>query len=114
MAYGVQNIIEIVEAGLSAGKLIVSLSDGVGLSDLKPALELAKLVKPAVDDAELALEEYLDMDDEEALQVNAVVAKFDIENDDVERAVKVAISVAIELRALAALFKKPEIVPVPA
>lgn len=104
---GVQNLLEVVDLGLSVGKLISSLANGVGFDDLKPALDAAKKVKPAIEDAALLVQEYLDMDDAEAKQVDDLAATFDIPDDKIEMAVKSAIHVAVELRALAQAFIKP-------
>jgi hypothetical protein len=103
----VKNILEAVDLGLSVGKLVSALADGVGLGDLPEALEAARKVKPALEDAGLIVLEYLDMDDAEAKQVDDLAAKFDIPNEKIEVAVKSAIHVAVELRVLAHLFQKP-------
>jgi len=105
---GTQNLKEIVDFGLSTGEVIAGLQDGVDLKDLGPALSAAKKAPAALKDASLAWDEYCDMDDAEALELeNFVVTEFDIPNDKVEEAIERGFKIACELRALIPLFKKP-------
>lgn len=105
---GIQNLKEILDFSISTGEVIAGLQDGVDLKDLAPALSAAKKAPAALKDADQAWDEYLDMDDAEALELeNFVVTEFDIPNDKVEEAIERGFKVAIELRGLVQMFKKP-------
>jgi hypothetical protein len=102
----VENVKELLAFGLAAGELISGIADGVGFDDLGKAVKAARLAAPAFKDAKLALDEYIGMQDSEALELEAfVMANFDIPDDAVESAIKMALKVVIELHDLAAIFK---------
>ncbi len=105
---GVQNLKEILDFSLSTGEVVAGLQDGVDLKDLAPALSAAKKAPAALKDAALAWDEYLDLDDAEALELeNFVVTEFDIANDRVEEVIEKTFKFAIELHDLVSMFKKP-------
>ena len=109
---GTKELKELVGLGLSSGELIAALADGVQISDLGKAVEVARAAGPGLKDAGKALDEYLAMTDAAALDLeNWVVAEFDIPDDKVEAAIEMALKVAIQLRDLVRLFvKKPAVV----
>lgn len=99
---------ELVGFGLSVGELVAALLDGIGVDDAEEALEVAMRAVPGITGADLALAEYVAMSDEEAAELEAfVIADFDIPADNVEAAVEGALKVAIMLRGLINIFKKP-------
>lgn len=104
----IQNLKEIVGCGLSAGELIASLSNGFGFDDVKPALETAKRIPAAAKDAKLALAEYQNMSDTQAMELEEFVQNdFDIANDVLELAIEKAINLVISLHELAQLIPVP-------
>lgn len=103
----VQNLQELVLFGLKAGELIAGVADGVGFDDVAKLLAVAKTAGPAFQDAGLALSEYANMSDAEAVGLETyVMANFDIKDDAVESAVVGALKVVMELHGLAKLFVK--------
>lgn len=100
MSVGVDNLKAVVALGLHLGELIDSLSDGVGLSDIGPALRVAKSVKPAIDavGGGKLVAELKDLSDEEKAELKAFVeSEFDISNDNLEQMIEKAIGVVVDL-----------------
>jgi hypothetical protein len=95
-----------LKLGFSLGKVIEALSDGFQLSDLGEILGAAKAIPGGLAAAPLALAQYLQMTDEEALPLEQwVVAEFDLKDDSVEHAIETALTVVIELHSLLKFFK---------
>lgn len=94
---------------LSVTELVFSVADGFSFGLIGKLVDVAKKAGPALAAAPQAALQYMQMSDDEALDVeNYVVAEFDIENDKVEAVIEQALKVAVELRSLVALFvKKP-------
>lgn len=103
----VQNFREILAFGLASGELLAGLSDGIGFDDVGKMIKAAKLALPALKDAKLALAEYANMSDSEAMgEEEFVMQNFDIVDNDVEATIKGALRIAIEVHELAQLFIK--------
>lgn len=105
--HGVENIKEIVLFAGRVARLIEAVADGFGVGDIFQAIAVAKLAPAAFKDIERAWDEYRDMDDEEALVIDAAIEEeFDLEDDKIEAFVEQALKIAVELRGLAQLFPK--------
>ena len=103
MSLGIQEVKAVVKMGLAIGELVDSLSDGLSLSDLGPALRVAKSVKPAIDALKSGqlLPELEDLSDDEREELKQFVAdEFDISNDSLEAAVEKGLQIAIDLSKL--------------
>jgi hypothetical protein len=95
----------LVSLGLSAGELLAGLSDGVGFDDVTKLIDVARKAGPGLAGAKLAFDEYKNMSDAEAADLEAfVVADFDIKDDAVESVIEQALKVVIELHELVKLF----------
>lgn len=97
---GIEQIKSVVSLGLHLGELIDSLSDGIGLGDLGPALRVAKSVKPAIDaiGGGKIVSELKDLSDEEKAELKAFVeSEFDIHDDNLEALIEKAIGVVLDL-----------------
>lgn len=91
--------------GFTLGKVIVALEDGFQLSDLGPVLAAAKAIPGGLAAAKDALNNYLTMDDSEALPLEEwVTTQFKVPDAGVEAAVQTALKVVIELHGLAHLL----------
>lgn len=102
---GIKETKELVAFGLSVGELVAGLQDGFSFDDVKKAVEAARLAGPGLKDAELALGEYLAMNDVQALELETFIEQeFDIPSDNVELAIETALRFAIQARVLVNLF----------
>lgn len=109
-----QNLKELVGFGLTAGELVAHFAGGGSIwTAIGKLVDLGKLVGPAFKDANLALQEYANMTDIEAAELESyVVAEFDIADDALEATIESALKIAIQLHELAKLVIKPKPVPV--
>ena len=103
----VSHIKAFLNMGFKFGNVLVALKDGFQLlKDVPPIVDAAKAVPGGLAAAPKALEEYLSMDDEEALDLEEwVVTTFDIPNDAVEAVIESGLRVVIQLHSLAEMLK---------
>lgn len=108
----VQNLKELLDLGLTAVELGETVVDGVNFGTLGKLIEVGRKVKPAIEDAQLAITEYAKMTEEEAADLEAwAVKEFDLKNDEVEQKIELGLSVALKLHELLDLVL-PKKVPV--
>lgn len=103
---GVEELKAVVLLGLHLGELVDSLSNGIGLDDIGPALRIVKDAKPALDAVKsgkiLPEVKDLDAEEKEALKV-WISEELDIADDALEAVIEKALSVIIDLTDLAKL-----------
>lgn len=103
MSLGIQEVKDVVKMGLAIGELVDGLSDGIGLSDIGPALKAAKAVKPAIDALKSGqlLPELKDLSEEERVELKEFVSvEFDLRDDALEAAIEKGLQIAIDLSKL--------------
>lgn len=111
----VKNLQEILDLGLTAVELGENVAGGVNFATLGKLIETGKKVKPAIDDAKLAITEYANMTDEEAVGLEAWASKeFDLKDDEVESKIELGLAVALKIHELLGLILPNGVVPVPA
>jgi hypothetical protein len=97
---GTAEVKSVLALALSLGRLIESLSDGIGLGDIGALLSCAKKVSPAIGafKSGLVIPELKDLSDEEKADLKAFVSsEFDLQDDNIEFAVEKGLSIAIDL-----------------
>lgn len=105
-----QNLKELVGFALSTVELGSHFAEGGTIwTAVGKLIDVGKQAGPAFKDAALALQEYANMNDAEALELETwVEQEFDISNDSVELAIESALKLVIQLHDLAKLLiKKP-------
>ncbi len=103
---GVEELKSVILLGLHLGELVDSLSNGIGLDDIGPALRIVKDAKPALEAIKSGklLPELKDLDVEEREALKSwVTEELDISNDALESVIEKALSVIIDLTDLAKL-----------
>lgn len=99
------NLKELVFFVLKTCEVIGGIADGVDLGDLAKLIAAGKAASPAFKDAALALAEYANMSDAQALELEQYcVDNFDLTQDNVEFAIESGLRVAIQLHDLAKLL----------
>lgn len=98
---GIESLKELVVGGARTAALIEGLRNGFDLSDLKLALAAAKALPPAIRDASQALQEYKDMTDAEAMELDAAIeAEFELQSDTTEKFIENALHFVVSLHDL--------------
>ncbi len=109
--YGIKETKEVVGFALSVGEGVAALADGgLSLGDIFKFVEAAKRAPAGMAGLVLVPSELSELDDAEKAELKAfVAADFDIAQDGIESAIEMALSIAVDLSDLVALFKKPEV-----
>lgn len=105
---GIEQIKSVVLLGIHLGEMVDSLSNGIGLDDLGPALRVVKSAKPAIDAIKSGqlLPELKDLSPEEREELKALVdSELDLESDALEAVIEKALHVVIDLSDIAKLAK---------
>lgn len=113
---GIQDLKEVLEFGLGFGTAYqAAIADGkFDWSDAIHLIPLAQKAGPAIDNVQAVVEQIRDIDAEERAELEAIVEKFDLPSERLEKLIEASLRSVLAVGELVALATKKEEAEAPA